>query len=166
MIGIVGRARSGKDTIANHIVKYGYRKYSFATPIKEIAKIMFFFSDEELENKTQKKSLMGITPREAMQIIGTEMVRDTLDENFWVKHLLRRLDGKRTVISDVRFQNEADMISKNGGILIEIIRPNNTVLNHRSEHVNIKCDYVIVNDGSINDLYDQVDMIMGYIKTD
>ena len=74
MIGIIGHSRSGKDTTANYIVKkYKYEKYALASPIRQIAKIMFFFSDNELETKSSKKNIIwDVTPREAMQLIGTE----------------------------------------------------------------------------------------------
>ena len=49
IIGIYGKKRSGKDTIANFLCeKYGFIKYGFGDPIKDIAKIMFGFTEEQL----------------------------------------------------------------------------------------------------------------------
>ena len=37
IIGILGNKRVGKDTVADYLVKnYGFIKYNFADPIKEI----------------------------------------------------------------------------------------------------------------------------------
>ena len=41
-IGLLGNKGSGKDTLADYLVKEkNFVKYSFAKPIKDIAKIMF-----------------------------------------------------------------------------------------------------------------------------
>jgi len=49
IIAICGAKRSGKDILANHIVnKYGYTRLSFAEPLKELVKLIFNFSDEQV----------------------------------------------------------------------------------------------------------------------
>ena len=56
MIGLVGFAGAGKDTVAEHIVaKYGFFQMSFAKKLKEIVSTAFdvplhFFEDRELKN--------------------------------------------------------------------------------------------------------------------
>jgi len=71
------------------------------------------------------------------------------------------------IISDVRFPNEAKSIKDREGVLIRIIRPlteDKIISNHESEnaldHYN-DWDYVINNDGSIEDLYHKVEIVLG-----
>jgi hypothetical protein len=48
-IGLMGRACSGKDTLADYLVKdKEFVKYNFTDPIKDISKIIFSLSDEQL----------------------------------------------------------------------------------------------------------------------
>ena len=48
-IGLLGRTCSGKDTLADYLVKdTEFVKYNFAVPIKVISKIIFSLSDEQL----------------------------------------------------------------------------------------------------------------------
>ena len=48
-IGLLGQKGSGKDTLADYLVNNkGFVKYSFATPVKNISKILFNLSYEQL----------------------------------------------------------------------------------------------------------------------
>ncbi len=39
---VTGCAGSGKDTVANYLIKkYGYKKFAFADPLKKISLILF-----------------------------------------------------------------------------------------------------------------------------
>ena len=67
------------------------------------------------------------------------------------------------VISDVRFQNEADFVKKHNGLLIKVNRPGeNNNDNHISETGidDIKIyDILIQNSGSIFDLYEKIRLL-------
>jgi hypothetical protein len=73
-------------------------------------------------------------------------------------------DHKHIGIADCRFQNEVDAIKQNGGIIIKIIRPGLEHENdsHASENIDAvkNFDHVIVNDGTLEDLYKKVDQFM------
>lgn len=119
IIGITGRKFSGKDTIADMLVKdYGYIKLSYATPLKESCRVIFNLTTEQLYGN-QKESVddyWKVTPREILQFVGTELFRDRIGEllphigtDIWVKSVIRTIDANpdsRFVISDVRFPNE------------------------------------------------------------
>lgn len=167
LIGIIGNAYAGKDTCANYIVKkYKYQKKAFADPIREIVKIMFMFSDNDVlipKLKTKIDPVFNESPRSAMQLIGTDLVRKHYSQDFWLHHMKQRLNPNvNIVISDIRFQNEANMVLKHGGILIKIIRYD-TNDNHISER-GVKditgFKYIIYNDKNIQCLYDKIDKIM------
>jgi len=55
IIAFCGLAGSGKDTACNYLVDRGYQKMSFAAPLKQMAKIAFGFSDEQLYGPSSKR---------------------------------------------------------------------------------------------------------------
>ena len=81
LIGILGRKRSGKDTAGNYVVEnYGYDRYAFADPIKDILKTMFDFSDEQLNNNKEKiDKRWNVSPRTILQKFGTDICRNELN---------------------------------------------------------------------------------------
>jgi hypothetical protein len=109
-----------------------------------------------------------IKVRDFLQKIGTEAMRDGLHYNTWVNALM--VDYKKTknsdeeyvmpnwIITDVRFPNEYDAIKKHNGIIIRVNRDSTITNNHVSETAldNHEFDYVINNNGSISDLYNNV----------
>ena len=169
IIGIMGKKYHGKDTIADIIVdKYNYQKISFAHPLKEGCRHIFGLTDDQLygEKKEVIDDFWRVTPRKILQIVGTELFRDQLSKyipdiknTIWVKSLERTfLDNPNTnyVVSDIRFQNELDMIKKYNGIIIKVYRPN---LNNEDEHISEKesdkitgFDFEILNDSTIDSL--------------
>ena len=68
------------------------------------------------------------------------------------------------IVPDIRFENEAEMIKKLGGNIIKIIRPSLIQTDMHSSEVTSNSitgyDYPILNNGSLEDLYHQVDNIM------
>lgn len=91
-----------------------------------------------------------MTVREFLQRLGTEAIRDGLHQNAWVNALFAdyRSQGhvvdlgdikidvapSRWVVSDCRFENEAQAIKDRGGVIIRIDRPGvKPINNHPSE---------------------------------
>ena len=75
IIGICGKKRCGKDTIADILVNtYNFTKYAFGDPIKEIARIIFNFDEEQLygDNKELIDERWGVSPRQFFQKFGTD----------------------------------------------------------------------------------------------
>jgi ABC-type oligopeptide transport system ATPase subunit len=120
LIGLVGKAQSGKSTVANYLVeKYNFKKVAFADPLKEMLLRAGMCSREELYDKKTDQS------RWLMQKIGTDIFRKQVDWNFWTKIMKKRLCYFRNfdiVIDDIRFHNEADLIRELNGIVIKIER--------------------------------------------
>lgn len=179
MLGILGKKGVGKDLISDYVVKnYGYTKTSFAYPLKEACKLLFGFTEDQVNGDLKEviDPAWGLTPRTVLQYVGTEMFRKNIqnllpniEDNFWVNSLINRvlkMENKNIVISDVRFQNEAEIIQKNNGLVIKLVRPG---IFNKDEHASEKAqesienyDYLLVNDGTIKELYDKVDTIMDY----
>ena len=181
LIGFMAKKHGGKDTSASHLSDvYGFKTLKFADPLKKACKAMFNFTSEQLEiTKETIDPRWKITPRHAFQFVGTELVRNHIDElipgigaDFWVKNMEMRIRKLRSVnsnvnisISDVRFQNEVNMILRLGGIIIKIERPLSGTEkdNHPSEVFMDQIenyDQLIINDGTIYDLFQKVDNVL------
>ncbi len=150
VIGIAGHAGAGKDTAAAYLVeRYGFVQASFADPIRSMALLMLEEAGIDhrwLTDRASKEARipgLGISARALMQTLGTECGR-SLHPNIWVRHMALRLGlpgpgrGRtfgpgtptaqatpvhdRIVISDTRFENEADWIHLIGGKVIRLHR--------------------------------------------
>lgn len=130
IIALCGKKRSGKDTIGQYLVDhYGFTRLAFADPLKNACKEIFDFSDEQLdgEDKESLDDYWKETPRRLFQVIGTELMRQTLPQhcpsidNIWVKSLDRRMmnliqkGNDKFVITDLRFDSEYQYILSKGG---------------------------------------------------
>ena len=195
IIGFTGRRGRGKDTAADYLVSgYGFTKYAFAMPLKRGVQEWFDFTDDQIftDEKEKIDQHWGISPREILQKMGTEVMREMLPklfqdelqrenlQNFWIRRAEKWLTKQKiynsnvlVVVSDVRFQNEVDWINKNGGKVYRIVRPCLDVKDitktdlHLSETSSDSLENVektIVNDTNIEFLYDSLDRIMGNIR--
>jgi hypothetical protein len=173
IIGITGKLGSGKTTVAEYIKKeFNFVEYSFATPLKEIGKL-FGFSNEQLygtqEDKECINESIGISARQFMQLFGTNLCRDILpsiipmkiEYSVWIDIFKRTYDkNKNYVISDVRFENEAQFIRDMGGVIIKTERGCKTsecIASHSSENQSIQYDFLIDNNRlTITEMKDSV----------
>ena len=176
IIAICGAKRSGKDTIAKYIVqKYGYKHYKIAAKLKDVCGMLFGFSEEQMEDNSKDiiDKKFNITPRHAMQFVGTEMMQYKIQEllpsigrNFWINILLREIQKEdNVVISDMRFVHEFDAI-KNTNNAINVIQVSKDsfidIDLHPSEVEwrDIPASTIIENNKTIEDLYDRVDAFL------
>lgn len=170
VVGITGFARSGKDTVADYLVKHhGYTKLSFAEPIKQACKAIFGFNHEQLHGdlKEVPDKYWNITPRQAFQKVGTDLLRDQFDKDIWIKALQKQVELnyemgiKRIVISDVRFDNEISYLKSMYNTSIWKVKRHQVlskcVLEHKSERPDdLEFDYVLYNTDTLDNLYKQV----------
>lgn len=166
IIGLVGRAGSGKDTVFSFIRDYVHDKrvagVAFADPLKDAILAMFapygvthnhLWGSSELRGKQignmTNKWGFPITVRRALQTLAHEWGRRKLYRNVWVdlgiQHALQALaDGDSlAVITDVRYVNEMKAIRKAGGHLWHVERPGQKLLTgtaarHASERALVK----------------------------
>ena len=98
IIGISGLAGSGKDTVADMLLKHkGVIKVSLADPIKRFAAEMWGFSKEQLFGPSQFRNAPDpryetspgnfLTPRKVLQHLGTEGGR-AIDYDVWIRYAL------------------------------------------------------------------------------
>lgn len=141
IVGFCGNARSGKNEAALVLEQmWGFTPLSFAQPIRNFV-IDFLgldgMSEYEIVKETPHYLFGGKSPREVMQKLGTEFGRDMIYTDMWVDRCIETATRvENSVIYDVRFDNEAQKVVDAGGIIIELIRPNNSLAinsNHASE---------------------------------
>lgn len=139
LIGIVGFISSGKNTIGEILQnQHGFKRESFAKPVKDAVAFIFNWDREMLEGNTDESRVWResideywseklnrqISPRIALQLMGTESGRLVFGENLWTTSCLSRCEDKNAnyVITDTRFVNEIQAIKKEGGYIIRIRR--------------------------------------------
>jgi hypothetical protein len=163
VIGLAGLAGAGKDTAAAWLVqRYGFVQSAFADPIRSMALILMGEAGIDhrwLTERSMKESAMpglGVSARALLQTLGTEVGRH-LSPDLWTRHMGLRLgleastyDGDlwprgqslwprqpvhdRIVISDCRFENEAQWVKNYGGTVIRLHRMQaGSVRDHVSE---------------------------------
>lgn len=179
IIGLSGYARSGKDTAAEHLVStYDFTQHSFAASMKEAMYRLNPIVHTDAIGPIRYKSLVDVygldktkekypEVRRLLQVFGTEVGRNMFGENFWVELVLNNLRSFHTVISDVRFTNEADAIKKQGGQIWRINREGIGPVTGHSSEIDLddySFDAVINNNSDINGLKKQVDLAIGEIK--
>lgn len=174
-IALCGRLRSGKDSIAEHLViNYGYLRYAFGDGIRETCRRLY--PDQFADDKK---------PRALLQKFG-EFAR-TLDRDVWVRDMFRRISGdeltryRTVVVSDLRQPHEYEALKAEGYVIIRITAPehvridraiksadsfNLRDLTHDTEsHVDtFAVDYEIVNDGSLAELHAKIDAIIAEVS--
>ena len=231
LIGLTGRKRSGKDTVAGFLREEGFDRVAFGDPIKEILADM----DPLLSGTRRSGSvtdiiefgqllsgLLGAIPlrtslgkvsaesvaeavnildpfvtpadsyrpvrltdllrevdgdwdqlkdeegnphhreiRRLQQVLGTEVGREVLGASIWVDTGMEKVAkaharGVPVVITDCRFDNEAEAVRAAGGKVVRVVRPSlpaptdgHASESGISEHL---VDREIVNDGTLDDL--------------
>lgn len=175
VIAFTGLRMSGKSTASKVLIeKHGYVDVKFADPLKNMLRAFYRtcgMNDEESERclegdlkEVPCKFLLGKTPRFAMQRLGTEW-RDLFGMHLWSDITKMRIEsgscGRRIVVSDYRFQHEADALDELGALKIRIIGDHaidDEAATHVSETTILEVpeDVVIYNDGTIERLQNRV----------
>lgn len=171
-IFINGRAGAGKSEIEQRLIYHGYTPVQLSSGIYEIARNYF-----NMKNKD----------RELLQSIG-QLLRQ-IDEDVWVKYVCREIDlrkyieqSEKIVVSDVRQANEYDTFKDKGFIAIQVVADLDKRIERLEKRDGIKIDddyikrieenpaetgadgkeydYIIDNNGTIEELYAKVDEIL------
>jgi len=153
LYGITGRKGHGKDTLARLIAEAdpGFIIVHFADALKQMASRIFEMPENIFYDNTQKEQLFStpikldnfitfmrsetgleiqpiglsaVSPRELMQLFGTEYVRKAR-ENFWTQILISDITCSRHnkfIVSDVRFPDEMKAIKGIGGKIIKVVK--------------------------------------------
>lgn len=184
LIGLHGAGGSGKDTVADYLVKqYGFKRVAFADKLKELAlelnpyfatlysdlKSLVEDNGWDIAKESSYRMLQGAPweypVREYLQTLGVSM-REVFGPDFWVDQVSEDVDGHwledyaNVVITDVRFPNELQFINESLGQTWVITgRQRQSVIgsSHASEQRLEGITLGISNTGGFDWLYEQVD---------
>jgi hypothetical protein len=166
IIGLTGYAQSGKDTVAKILVEnYGYTRVAFADKIRDFLYEMNpmvdnvagepIFLKERVDRDGWEVAKTNPHVRRALQNAGVS-ARKVFGEEFWIdRSLVSILRNENTVITDVRFINEADVVKHQAGQVWRIKRLGVDAVNaHVSESQmdGYPVDQIFTNNSSIEDL--------------
>lgn len=168
-IALTGKMRSGKDTVGLYLIQRGLRHYKLSDGISRIIS-QFFYDDIECGKKM----------RTHYTHIGQSM--RALDPEVWCKYTWNQISKDNhlakagVLITDLRQKNEEKFLRDRGFNIIKIesseeIRLERAkeldsdfqddLLSHETELSvdDIDYDYLIKNDGTLEELYEQVKLI-------
>lgn len=172
--------QSGKSSIANYLHIYNFKTVSFARPIKLMCRVLLsnlgytpILIDRFMhEKKEEVIPNLGVSLRHLMRTLGTEWGRSCVHPEIWNKCWRISIDrhfrnGHDVVVDDVRFTNEVALLKQVGGEIWRIDRPSAPV--QTTTHVSdggledYAFDQTLINEGSLIDLYDQVDRLVSVL---
>jgi hypothetical protein len=176
-IALIGRARSGKDTVAARLVAQGYTRVAFADPLKAALLNMNPYVPTGYGVTVRLQSLVADAGwdyakdnypevRRLLQHTG-QTVRE-IDPRFWVRAAMSTINvtWSPIVVSDVRYPNEADTLREHGFRIVRIVRPDAGPLPggasaHDSETAldDYPVDALVWNGGSLAELHLRADAL-------
>lgn len=168
IIGFAAPAGGGKDTAGHHLVnRYGFTRLSFATPMYKALEAMGFGWPQNIAEKEEIIPDVGVTWRHLAQTLGTEWGRMQVHPDLWRILAQRVLDThpeSQFVLTDVRFENEADFVRANDGLIVHIQgRSLGTGNDKHASEQRLKVqegDSVLVNDKTIESLHTAIDWML------
>jgi hypothetical protein len=166
IVGLSGYGQSGKDTAAGFMADYGFTRLAFADQVRAVALACnpsVNISDtiipltEPLAELVRIEGWEGAKRKAEVRILLQHLgvaVREHVDPDAWVNALFRQTSpGRRYVVTDVRFPNEAAAIKARGGIVVRVHRPGVGAVNaHLSETALDDWDFDahLFNDGDLD----------------
>lgn len=150
--GITGYKESGKDSFAKLVNDFdnAFTILRFADDLKRMTADIFHFPIEFMESQEEKarqfsipvimdnyidamskatglqiqpQNLVAHTLREILQYFGTDYVR-VINDTYWIDRIMEKMNklGSKILVTDLRFENESDIIHSLGGKVIKILR--------------------------------------------
>ncbi|AUG87096.1 deoxynucleoside monophosphate kinase [Streptomyces phage Nesbitt] len=153
-IGLIGKARSGKDTAAARMVQTSaYTRLAFADPLREALlkldpQIVYGVGLEWGPQFAGLQTLVGHVGwerakaeypevRRLLQNYG-QTIRE-MDPEFWVRELSKKVAAAHgwnmpVVVTDVRYRNEAEALKRAGFYLVRVERPGAGLAGEAAQH--------------------------------
>lgn len=169
LIGLAGKARSGKDTVAKMLDDaFCVRRIALADPVRAAVAASLNMTMESYLDLPKEEVLewLGKSRRQLEQTLGTEWGRNLVNETFWLMVLEKKIEkyrdewGEHVVVTDIRFDNEACKIREMGGTIWHVIREDAPAVNEHVSEQGIlfypEVDEIILNNGSLSDLAEEV----------
>ena len=175
-IALTGQMRSGKDTVGGYLmIRYKFQQFALSEGITKVCNVAGLIHPDTFRK-----------PRAILQGVGQDLRK--YDPEVWIKYTQRKIDartmsgsGDNIVISDVRQENEVKAFRERGYFLVRVnadpdirimrmLERGETInyeeLYHETEqHVqDFEVDYELNNNGTLPDLYEQIEEMMGVLS--
>lgn len=177
VFGITGYATSGKDTAAEVLIQEGWQPVSFADPIRQALLALdplipwpgfwnklFLRRPQRLSRIIEEYGWDAAKSqwpeiRRLMQKMGTEVFRVIFGDQAVLDIAERKIKSYSgpSVIRDVRYQDEVDLVHRLGGVVARVVRPGVGPVNaHKSDALDFDVDFLLFNDDTKRRLWQQV----------
>jgi len=177
LTGLTGKAGSGKTSVARILCEdYGYVESAFADNLKAAASCIFGLDLEHFYDGKLKEVVdpfWNMTPRAMLQKLGTDACRSIFGDDVWIRSAQKessRVGAAFIVFSDVRFENEAQMIRNHGGLIVHVAGRKESALSAESQghvsEVGVEVsvdDYIFNNTGTFEQLPREVADLVQFI---
>ena len=172
IIGLSGYARSGKDEVANILVKnFGFKRVAFADPIRSLLlRVNPILENGKRVNEMVKEFGWNLTKaqsetRRLLQEIGVAG-REMFGDDVWIKAAFKdvNLYIDNVVVSDVRFRNEANFVITDQGRLWRVLREGVGPVNNHISETDLDDAYFnayVPNNGTLEELEAYVTRLIG-----
>lgn len=191
------QAQAGKDTVADRLVaEHGFMRLGLADGVRESLYALDPYVgpvaggvvpehpspstalrlSEVVDSLGWERAKVEIEEvRALMQRMGTDAGRRVHGEHLWLALAAHKMaqhsPDQPFVITDVRFPNEGTWVNRQGGFVVRVERPDESVVVganalHASETSwhGIKVDEVLLNDGTIEELHHRVDKLVRHLS--
>lgn len=159
IIGIAGKKRTGKNTVANNIGHYFDEQLkvwfirSFAQPIRDTSYNFGWLASEMDVCKDAVHPLWGMSWRQFAQRLGDGFRNDVRSDIFLINMDIQlNKIGKHVdyiIIDDIRMQNEVDYVLNKGGFVVNVFRHTGLIDTHKTEKGIVKYHYTLGNNDSL-----------------
>lgn len=179
IVAFGGKKRSGKDTACRLVHEFkdeisGAKRpietvqtFAFADRLKEAMAVMYGYNERQLDGDLKEvvDPRTGETPRQGLQQLGTDIIRNQYDGEVWLNATFRDMRyylPDLALVSDLRFPNELHSINRFASASTYLLK-RDVIENdddHSSETALEGCesdfDGVISNNQTIDDLADSI----------
>lgn len=182
IIGLTGFAGSGKDTaynaLAGALPSVRFERRAFADLVKQSAMRALGIDPQHAEEFKRRGRLTihfghdryaELSGREFLQRYGTEAHRDLFGHDFWTNLIISPdvlPPDAVTVVTDVRFDDEAERIRGLGGEVWKVVRPGNPSTDPHATEAGVSPELVdryVQNDGTVDELADKMASAFGMV---
>lgn len=178
---MIFRSKEEKGEFSNALP---YQEKSFAYLVKKFASELTGIPMEGWETEADKALFLGpewnyqdetgnkvaMTRRMMLKKLGSDACNQNLHKNCWVNGLFQNYDAatSKWMVTDVRFPQEVEAIRNRDGIVIRVVRP---ATEDKDAHISetaldgyTNFDYMIYNDGTLEELTEKIRLILEDLK--
>ena len=175
-IVLTGNAGSGKDTAGIFLsTELGIQRIAFADEVRDmmwelniplydtvLGQITYQVAVSTFGYDKAKRAFPDI--RRTLDALATKIIRNRVDKDYFANITVNKaLSMGGSIITDARFDNEKRIAKEVlDALVIKIDRPGTKKLDLESENITDNyVDVVVVNDGSVEDLYAKLEEVIG-----